>query len=186
MSFASKAGRSKKMQYKLIQPSKVYVDKSKIKGRGVFAAEDIDEGELIEQCHFIVSGCMREMQDKELARFAFNIFFDTSLSKEENEKISFKIRLLSMFEDEEITEHLKNFLQDLGYADINKLFNSATVLGNGMIYNHAKNNNINYEVDVENMMFEYTANKEIKKGEELLINYGEQYWKNHEGTTTQI
>jgi hypothetical protein len=133
-----------------------------------------------------VSGCPTEMQDKELARFVFNIFFDKKLSKEENDKISFKINLLSAFEDEGITDHLKKFLEDLGYLDMNKLFNSATVLGNGMIYNHSKNNNIDYEVDIKNMIFEYTANKKIKKGEELLINYGEQYWKNHEGTATEI
>jgi SET domain-containing protein len=38
---------------KLISPTKVYVDKSIIAGRGVFASTDIPEGEILEQCHYV-------------------------------------------------------------------------------------------------------------------------------------
>tara|TARA_R110001592_G_scaffold32260_3_gene113131 strand:+ start:6025 stop:6528 length:504 start_codon:yes stop_codon:yes gene_type:complete len=166
------------MRYQLKTANKIKVSKSSIGGRGVFATEDISEGEIIEECHFIISGCSKEMENKELARYAFAIFLDNELSPEDNEKISFKIRLLSMFEDENVTDNLISFIKDMGYENLDNLFNSATVLGHGMIYNHSKEYNVNYECDLKNMLFEYRANTNIKKGKELLINYGAHYWKN--------
>lgn len=50
------------------------------------------------------------------------------------------------------------------------------VFGYGSIYNHSNNNNINFYVDPNNKNFEYYANKDIKKGEELLVTYGKDYW----------
>ena len=37
----------------LKSPDKIYVGESKISGRGVFAKEDIKDGEILEECHFI-------------------------------------------------------------------------------------------------------------------------------------
>ena len=51
------------------------------------------------------------------------------------------------------------------------------VLGNGSIYNHSNNYNLDFYVDEENSNFEYYANKDIRQGEELFINYGIEYWK---------
>jgi SET domain-containing protein len=50
------------------------------------------------------------------------------------------------------------------------------VFGYGSIYNHSTNNNINFYVDPNNHNFEYYANRDIKKGEELLVTYGKEYW----------
>jgi len=50
------------------------------------------------------------------------------------------------------------------------------VLGAGSIYNHSKNHNVDFYVDEKNNNFEYYANRDINKGEELFINYGEAYW----------
>ena len=57
------------MRYQLKTANKIKVSKSSIGGRGVFATEDISEGEIIEECHFIISGCSKEMENKE----GFNI-----------------------------------------------------------------------------------------------------------------
>ena len=50
------------------------------------------------------------------------------------------------------------------------------VFGYGSVYNHSANNNVDFYVDNENNNFEYYANRDIKKGEELFVTYGEQYW----------
>lgn len=163
------------MKYELIQPTKIYVAKSEIGGRGVFASEDLKSGELIEECHFIISGCPKNLQDKELCRYVFSIFADPKLSPEENENLSFKINFLGIFEDEGLQEELKNYIKDFGYKGIEDLYNSATVLGNGMIYNHSETNNIDFTCNFKDFMFKYTTNKNIEKDEELFINYGAQY-----------
>lgn len=176
MSFRLKAGR-KKMKSKLIPPSKIYVDKSSIKGRGVFAKEKIDSGEIIEECHFIICGCPHDMKDSELLRYAFTITFKKDATPETNEEISIKTLLAMSLDDEKMQKEILKDLADLGYNDISQIFQTATVLGNGMIYNHASDNNINWEFNYENLTFEFSANKDIQAGEELFINYGEHYWK---------
>ena len=50
------------------------------------------------------------------------------------------------------------------------------VFGYGSIYNHSNNHNIDFYVDPNNHNFEYYANKDVKKGEELLVTYGNEYW----------
>jgi len=44
------------------------------------------------------------------------------------------------------------------------------------MYNHSTNYNIDYEPDINNQCMIYIANKDIIKGNELFINYGEDYW----------
>lgn len=53
----------------------------------------------------------------------------------------------------------------------------AVVLGNGMLYNHSKNNNITYKFNDKRTKLVFTAKRDIKKGEELLDNYG-SHWFN--------
>ena len=51
------------------------------------------------------------------------------------------------------------------------------VLGSGSMFNHSKNYNVDFFVDSDNQNFEYYANRDIEKNEELFINYGEEYFK---------
>ena len=176
MSFRLKVGR-KKVKHNLIPPNKICVNKSSLKGRGVFAKEDLYNGEIVEECHFIICGCPQDMKDDELRRYAFTITFKKDASPEANEEISVKALLAMSLEDEKMQEEILEDLVDLGYGDISQIFQTATVLGNGMIYNHASDNNINWEFNYENLTFEFSANKDIQAGEELFINYGENYWK---------
>ncbi|MEB1806690.1 MAG: SET domain-containing protein [Bacillaceae bacterium] len=48
---------------------------------------------------------------------------------------------------------------------------TAIVLGYGMLFNHSYEPNATYEINFDNHTFDYYAYKDIKKGEEVFINY---------------
>lgn len=48
---------------------------------------------------------------------------------------------------------------------------SAILLGYGMLFNHSYQPNTDYEIDFKNHTFNFYAFTDIKKGDELLINY---------------
>jgi SET domain-containing protein len=50
------------------------------------------------------------------------------------------------------------------------------IQGYGSMYNHHTSNNLEYVYDEGDDMFEYIALRDIKKGEELTVNYGPDYW----------
>ena len=54
----------------------------------------------------------------------------------------------------------------------------ALVLGYGSIYNHSDNNNAIYKVDGNNLIIRTI--KPIKKGEEIFVNYGPNWWSSRE------
>ncbi len=158
------------MKYDLVSPKKLIIGKSNIKGRGVFANEDIEKNEIVEECHFIFPEKNKGGEDKEMLRYMFGcLMLD---DPKEQAIVSEKIYLHNLIDDEEVKESLLTQLKDLGYEDVGSLFSTAFVLGFGMIYNHSENPNINYEFDYDSVLYRYIANKNIKKGEELLISYG--------------
>ena len=50
----------------------------------------------------------------------------------------------------------------------------AFALGYGGLYNHCDNNNANWKIDGDYLIV--TATRPIKKGEEILVSYGQDYW----------
>ncbi|MFS0658100.1 SET domain-containing protein [Niallia alba] len=63
----------------------------------------------------------------------------------------------------------KTVLEDYVYEyGIN---HSAVVLGYGMLFNHSYEPNATYEINFDKHTFDYFAYKDIKAGEEILINY---------------
>jgi SET domain-containing protein len=50
------------------------------------------------------------------------------------------------------------------------------VQGYGSMYNHHTSNNLDYFYEESDDMFEYIALRDIKKGEELTVNYGDEFW----------
>jgi uncharacterized protein len=54
---------------------------------------------------------------------------------------------------------------------------TVIILGYGCIYNHSSKNNADYYADDRKNIIEFVAKRNIKKGEEIFINYGRQYWK---------
>lgn len=171
MNFALKVGR-KIMKDNLIKPEHISVRNTQSMGRGVFADRDLEEGTIVEECHFIISGCPLELQDSELKRYVFSMFYDKNISAEQNQELDFRTKFLLNIDDEQIIKNFLEELESLGYKDLNKIFSTATILGYGMIYNHSQNNNIDYRIDYKDFCFRFATNTNISKDEELLINYG--------------
>ena len=65
------------------------------------------------------------------------------------------------------------------YLPIDKI--TITLLGEYLWYTYKafKNNNVSFYVDKKNEKVSAMANKDIKKGEELLVRYGYKYWLNY-------
>ena len=51
----------------------------------------------------------------------------------------------------------------------------ALALGYGSLYNHSHFANLEYFVDIDSRTIIYTAARDIRRGEELTIDYGEHY-----------
>lgn len=67
-------------------------------------------------------------------------------------------------------EHIeKTALAD--YAFEYGINHSAILLGYGMLFNHSYTPNATYEINFDNHTFDFYAFTDIKKGEEVLINY---------------
>lgn len=80
-------------------------------------------------------------------------------------------------------EHIeKTLLAD--YAFEYGINHSAILLGYGMLFNHSYEPNATYEINFDNHTFDFFAYRDIKAGEEILINYNgdvddkEQLWFN--------
>lgn len=158
------------MKYNLTQPLKIQIGESEIKGRGVFAAEDLEEGEILEECHFIIPEKSKGGKDRELQRYMFSCIH--LKNKKKRQEVADQFELYCLLDDEELREEITKNMEKLGYKKLQDLFSSACVLGYGMIYNHSKTPNVDYEFDYENLLFRYTASKNVTKGKELFINYG--------------
>jgi hypothetical protein len=55
---------------------------------------------------------------------------------------------------------------------------SSFALGYGNLYNHQDESNVAYKYDTEKNFLIYKVVKSVKKGDELFINYGVDYWVN--------
>ena len=77
-----------------------------------------------------------------------------------------------------ITDYKKNFekskIKDYTFRSKFKPDQEVIVFGMCSMYNHSDNFNVAHNQDPENMI--YTAARDIKKGEELYVNYGKNYW----------
>jgi len=59
------------------------------------------------------------------------------------------------------------------------------VLGLGMVYNHGDPPNAEWEIEDDDERFvRFFALKEIKQGEEILHDYGKQYWESRDASIT--
>jgi hypothetical protein len=65
-------------------------------------------------------------------------------------------------------------LDDYVYASVKK-GDSLIVLGYGMLYNHSADPNVEYDQE-EPSTIEYRAVRTIEPGEELTIDYGDEWW----------
>ena len=119
----------------MIHNPKVYADKSPIHGWGVFAKEDIMEGEVFEECPIL------------------------TLPIEKGEVTSLLI------------DYRFNWPQGNDWQE------QVLALGYGSLYNHSNDPNAFWVSDIENRIFKFVSNREIKQGEEIFVWYGDvDYW----------
>jgi len=59
------------------------------------------------------------------------------------------------------------------YFDFGKKF-GAVCLGWGSLYNHSYDANATFEINIKNQTITFTSVKNIKKGEEIFINYNQK------------
>ena len=129
----------------MIYNPKIYADKSPIHGWGVFAKEDIIEGEVFEECPI----------------------------------------LTLPIEKGEITSLLIDYR--FNYPQGNEWQEQVLALGYGSLYNHSENANAYWVSDLENRTFKFISNREIKKGEEIFVWYGDvSYWNDGRTHTNVI
>ncbi|MFF2445854.1 SET domain-containing protein [Neobacillus sp. NPDC058068] len=92
------------------------------------------------------------------------------------------------YPNEEHVHIEKTLLAD--YAFEYGLNHTAFVLGYGMLFNHSYEPNATYEINFPNHSFDFYAYKDIKAGEEILINYNgdeddnEPLWFNKDQDST--
>jgi SET domain-containing protein len=114
-------------------PPKVFVHPSPIHGLGVFAAQDILQGEIIEKCPLL----RLDIDEKN------ELFADFRFWWTENEKRLF-------------------YVMAMGY---------------GSFYNHSNEPNSFFFSNKETFTVDFVSTKNIKKGEEIFVDYGgEEYW----------
>lgn len=101
---------------------------------------------------------------KKSKRHGFGVFAEKRISK--GEVIEQCYFILTKGKD----NHLENF-----YFHVKR--NYAVFLGNGSIYNHAEEPNADYTINVNKRVATIKANRNIKKNEEILISYGDNWFK---------
>ena len=73
--------------------------------------------------------------------------------------------------------HDVNRLNDYLFTSPDAPSDYLCVLGCGMIYNHGTKANAEWQIaDDDNRFVEFTALIDIKAGDEILHNYGQEYW----------
>jgi SET domain-containing protein len=81
-----------------------------------------------------------------------------------------RIELSPTIEVENVSGTLKNYV-------FGKDGKEYVAFGCGSMFNHSDKPNVNWSFNPNNDLL-FVANKNIKKGEQLFINYGVHYWKN--------
>ena len=121
--------------------TKIMLGYSEVQGRGVFATEDIYEGELIERCPMVVLAWRKNYHhDPVIWQYCFTQSCPCNHCK----------------------QHGGHFLMVLGY---------------GQVYNHQNDNNAHISFDLKNTVANVVARRPIAKGDEIFVNYGDEYFK---------
>lgn len=72
-----------------------------------------------------------------------------------------------------ITKGKDRGLEDY-YFDANGKY--AVLTGYGVIYNHSDDNNADHDINLKTRIATITANSSIKKNEEILVSYGDEWF----------
>jgi len=140
------------MKNKLFLSSHVEVKDSPIEGRGVFCTSPFKKGDLIEEAHLIL----------------------LKNNKWEDCDAALKLYALPWVE---LREDWKEFCDKHDGILSQHATRPVVVLGFGMIYNHADENNVDYFIDKHRFICSYKANRDIEAQSELTIDYGADYFE---------
>lgn len=102
---------------------------------------------------------------KKSSRHGFGVFAEKKIRK--GEKIEECYFLLSKGKDDSFED----------YYFVAKKRKYALFLGNGSIYNHSDKPNTTYSINMNKRIATIKASRDIQKGEEILISYGDQWFK---------
>ena len=127
------------MKSVLYKNSKIEIRKSSINGYGVFAKENIDENEILEECYFIVLDSKIDELDE------YKYYWPRSPKKP------------------------KNLAMPFGYACVY----------NTNLKSEPEKQNADWLTDEINNIFIFKTVKSIKKDEEILVYYGDDWWKQY-------
>lgn len=129
----------------MIRSPKIYADRSPVHGWGVFAYEDIKEGEVFEECPV----------------------HPLPIPKGESSSLLIDYRF--------------NWPQGTEWEE------QVVSWGFGSLYNHSENANAYWISDRERRTFKFIASRDISKGEEIFVWYGDvNYWKDGRSTTQVV
>lgn len=129
----------------MIYNPKIYIDKSPVHGWGVFAKEDIFEGEVFEECPILPL----PIEKGEVTPLLIDYRFNWPQGTEWKEQV--------------------------------------IALGYGSFYNHSETANAFWISNIEDRTFKFISNREIKKGEEIFVWYGDvNYWNDGRTHTNVI
>lgn len=131
---------------------------------------------------------IKEPPPQQLPEEVFPIRFDSSpihgrgvfATRDIKEGEVIELVPIVLFDRKGLAENNKIRDYDIRYDDEN----SAMMLGYGAVYNHSFNNSADWMfLDDKTMII--TANRDIKKGEEIFVNYGSNYWETRSGSLSQ-
>ena len=128
----------------MIYNPKVYADRSPVHGWGVFAYEDIKEGEVFEECPVHPLPIQKGESSSLLIDYRFNWPQGTEWEQQ------------------------------------------VLPWGFGCLYNHSNDANAYWISDLENQTFKFIASKDISKGEEIFVWYGDVNYWNDGRTHTRV
>jgi len=101
---------------------------------------------------------------KRSSRHGYGVFADKNFKK--GEKIEECYFILTKGDDKVLEDY---------YFDIKGKY--AFMFGFGCIYNHSDDPNADYEFDLKNRIAIFKADRNIKKGEEIFVCYGLDWFK---------
>ncbi len=83
-----------------------------------------------------------------------------------------------VIDDDDLAD--ENRLNDYLFTSPDVATDYLVIMGYGMMYNHDSDANAEWEIDDDNRFVKFSAAKDIKAGDEIFQDYGEEYWKTRE------
>jgi len=114
---------------------------------------------------------MTKIQIKRSPLHGFGVFAKKDIKRGEVIEDAPYIQITQRWKD--VPSKLKEYVFTDPYGKDNQFL---VVFGSGSIYNHSDKNNCKYEIDNTKRVMQYISKRDIKKGEEIFVNYGKDYW----------